>query len=236
VNVELALLALGGLLGSSHCVGMCGGFVLAIGLGARSAAENLIRQLLYALGRLFTYTALGFGAGWLGLWFASRRGFMIHAQAALAIGVGLLLIGQGLIALGVLPSGLRKRRGGGAACLASSAFRSILASRRRLDVFIAGILNGFLPCGLVYGTLALAASSANVVRGSLTMAAFGAGTLPLLVLTGLGGSMVPPAWRRRVFAIAAVCVTVLGMLSVSRGLVQWRDRAEARCPACARSS
>jgi sulfite exporter TauE/SafE len=230
---ELPFIVLGGLLGSSHCVGMCGGFVLTIGLGARSFVENLVRQLLYGLGRLFTYAALGFAAGWMGLWFSSRKGVLVNAQAWLAFVAGAILVTQGLTALGVVPGHLRRARRG-SACPAGSAFRSILSSPRRLDVFLAGLLNGFLPCGLVYGALALAASSAAVVRGSLIMAAFGAGTLPLMLLAGLGGSILSLAARRRVFRLAAVCLTALGILSFSRGVFHLGSDASARCPGCAR--
>ena len=71
-------------------------------------------------------------------------------------------------------------------CLAGSLVGPFFASPRRLLVFLAGVLNGFLPCGLVYGYLALASSTASLPLGLATMATFGAGTVPVMVLTGVG--------------------------------------------------
>ena len=70
--IELPLVFLGGLLGSAHCVGMCGGFAVSIGIGSRGLASNLRRQLVYTAGRIFTYSFFGIVAGYAGLWIAAQ--------------------------------------------------------------------------------------------------------------------------------------------------------------------
>jgi sulfite exporter TauE/SafE len=235
--IEWPLLALGGLLGSSHCVGMCGGFALTVGLGARGVGRNLARQLVYSSGRVFIYAFLGSAAGFAGLWFARRSGTLVNAQAALSVLAGTVLVWQGLLALGVLPRGLPLARRvfgrSSSPCLMGSLVGPFLASPRWHQVFVAGMLNGLLPCGLVYGYLALASSTASLPLGLATMAAFGAGTVPVMVLTGAGASAVPPTARRRLYRVAGVCVLLTGLLAVARGATFWSSAAPARCPGCA---
>jgi sulfite exporter TauE/SafE len=234
--IEWPLIMFGGLLGSSHCVGMCGGFALTIGLGARSVRHNVARQLVYSAGRIFTYAFLGSLAGFAGFWFARRTGILVHVQASLSVAAGLILVVQGLLALGVSPFGSRGKRsaiGAGPSCLAGSFVGPFLASPRWHHVFIAGMLNGLLPCGLVYGYLALASSTASLPIGMATMAAFGAGTLPAMVVTGVGASIVSFASRRRIFRVAGALVLLTGLLAVARGAAFWNQESSPQCPGCA---
>ena len=97
----------------------------------------------------------------------------------------------------------------------ASLFGRILASAGLGNAFFAGVFTGFLPCGLVYAFLALASATQNIFAGWLTMLAFGLGTMPIMVLTGLGGGLLTFRARRRVFQIAGWCVVLAGVLSVS---------------------
>lgn len=232
--IELPLVALGGVLGSSHCIGMCGGFALSIGLGAPSWSRNLARQLVYSTGRVFTYGFLGLAAGFAGFWFAQRSGTLIHAQAILSIVAGLLLVAQGLGATGLLPRHLWHANSSGAPpCLFGSFLGPFLHSPRWESVFMAGVINGLLPCGLVYGYLALASSTASLLMGLLTMIAFGVGTVPVMALTGSGATLVSFAARRRLFRVAGVCVLLTGLLAITRGLSFWGFGGSApHCPNC----
>jgi sulfite exporter TauE/SafE len=238
--IELPLVFLGGLLGSAHCIGMCGGFALTIGLGATGWMSNLRRQLVYSAGRIFTYSFLGIAAGYAGLWFANRASLWINAQAALCLVAGLVLAGQGLIALDVIPRRLRTPwPSGGSLCLARGFVAPFLASSRASDVLIAGVLTGFLPCGLVYGFLALASSSGSVLSGLLTMALFGAGTAPLMVTAGAGASLLSFARRQQLLRISAICVVLTGVVSIARGvffLRIWGVPEIARCVLCGSSA
>ena len=215
--IELPLVFLGGLLGSAHCIGMCGGFAVGIGLRSPGFAANLLRQLVYTAGRISTYSFLGVAAGYAGFWMAGKSRMWINAQAALCVIAGILLVGQGLLALGFLPRRFwAKPAGSGSPCLAGTFVGPFLSSPRSIDVLLAGVLTGFLPCGLVYGYLALASSSANVLDGLLTMALFGAGTAPLMILVGAGGSLLSHASRRNLMRVSAVCVTLTGVISLAR--------------------
>ena len=85
------------------------------------------------------------------------------------------------------------------------------------NVLLAGVLTGFLPCGLVYGFLTLSSSSASVVHGLCIMVAFGAGTAPVMILTGVGGSILSHSARRHLLRVSAVCVLLTGLISLARG-------------------
>ena len=221
--IELPLVFLGGLLGSAHCVGMCGGFAVSIGLGSRGLAANLRRQMTYTVGRIFTYSFFGVVAGYAGLWLAARASLWINAQATLSLIAGVLLAGQGLVALGIVPRRWwSESSGGGAGCLAGTFVGPFLTSPRLSNVLLAGVLTGFLPCGLVYAYLALASSSANIRDGLLTMCFFGAGTGPLMILAGTGASLVSLAARRNLLRISAVCVVLTGLISIIRGILFMR--------------
>ncbi len=192
--IELPLIFLGGLLGSAHCVGMCGGFALSIGLGTRGPVANLRRQLVYTLGRMLTYAFFGVIAGYGGFWLSRRAGTLVNVQAGLSIVAGALLVFQGLLALGALPRRLVPGfSAGGTPCLAGTFVGPFLQADGWSNVLLAGVLTGFLPCGLVYGFLSLAGSTASEFHGLLTMLAFGAGTAPLMIATGVGGSLLSHA-------------------------------------------
>jgi sulfite exporter TauE/SafE len=217
---------------------MCGGFALGIGLGAPSLAANVMRQVVYTTGRVFTYAFLGIATGYAGSRIAGRSGLWINAQAALCLLAGLLLVGQGLLGLGLIPRRWRAKPSGGPLCLAGTFVGPFLRSPRMSDVLLAGIFTGFLPCGLVYGFLALASSSASVPQGLLTMALFGAGTGPLMILAGAGGSLLPHVARRNVLRVSACCILLTGCLSIARGLlfVQLVQAPEVvRCALCGAS-
>jgi sulfite exporter TauE/SafE len=210
--IDALMLFVGGLLGSSHCVGMCGGFALA--LGARPGfTSNLWRQSVYGLGRVFTYSVFGAVAGYGGWRVGVPLRSLVNVQAVLCIAAGVLLIVQGLYAAGMFRQRLAARPG----CLGPSLFAGLLGSTRAQSVFLAGMVNGLLPCGLVYAYLALAGTSGDLWRGAMTMACFGLGTMPVMTLIGCGGLALSLATRKRVLHLAAWCVVLTGVLTVGRG-------------------
>ena len=218
---ELSLALLGGLLGSSHCLGMCGGFALTVGLGAGNWRGNLLRQSVYTFGRVSTYVFLGMIAGFAGWRLARWPSWGVGLQAALAVVAGLWLIWQGLQSAGIGRFGRRSGTGAAAmdlGCPAKSVFATFLRSGRLQDTLVAGVLTGFLPCGLVYAYLALAASKSHPVWGGLLMGLFGLGTAPLMIVTGLGAAVLSVAGRRNLLRVAALAVIVTGVVTVDRGV------------------
>ncbi len=238
--IELPLVFMGGILGSSHCVGMCGGFAVAVGYSARSFSANLIRQVLWSLGRIFTYAFLGTVAGFLG----SRMSLGISlttAQGLLALVAGLLLISQGLFSAGILR--WPKRRFGKCPIDNVSWLLPIgrmmrpprngqTSATRAAETFLAGVVTGFLPCGLVYAYLALAAASANMWWGLTIMVAFGFGTTPIMIATGAGASLLTNPMRVRLFRIAAWCILLTGVLTIGRGFAALGSDSLQGSPAC----
>lgn len=237
--IELPLVFIGGLLGSAHCIGMCGPLALALGGTGQRASHNLKRQLAFSGGRIFTYGFGGAVAGFSGYWL-SHRGPMVlemhivQVQAWLAIAAGMVLVVMGLMTAGVFPRGVTSRMTH-VPCLSGKWVKTFLMAPGLSNALLAGLFTGFIPCGLVYGFLALAASAAGPLRGWLTMVCFGLGTMPLMVLAGCGGSLLNLTARARVFQIAAWCVVLTGILSFARGVGYLNvagDMAAGVCPIC----
>jgi hypothetical protein len=212
----LPLIFIAGVLGSSHCIGMCGPFALTIGASVTTWKANLARQLLYTLGRVFTYAVLGAFAGFGGLYLQRTVPALVNIAAVLAVVAGLFLLYQGLLAARVIRR--KTPNATGVPCLAGDFFGSFLKSPGLANIFLAGLFTGMLPCGLVYGFVALAASSGEVLLGATIMAVFGLGTAPIMILTGCGGSLLSLATRKHLFRAAAWCVVLTGLVSIARGI------------------
>ncbi len=233
--IELPLIFLSGLLGSSHCIGMCGAFAMSIGMGSSSSLRNLTRQIVYTLGRIFTYSFAGIAAAFVGL--RLIRGLSINGgfnvQAILALLAGILLIVQGLNSLGVRWPWRAATTS--VPCGSAKFLRTFLTAPGLMNVFLAGVLTGLLPCGLVYANLLLATSTVSLWRAALLMAVFGAGTAPLMIVTGWGASLLPMRVRQMTMNLAAVCVVLTGVLSIYRGgsvLAATAAGRQPNCPMC----
>lgn len=232
--IELPLIFLGGLLGSAHCIGMCGPLAISLSAAAPAGTSHLRRQLVFSLGRIFTYAFCGAVAGFGGAWASSPdRGFVL-SQAWLAIFAGSLLFIMGLGTTGILPK-LTTKKLGSLPCHAASWLKTFISSPNWHGVLIAGLFTGFIPCGLVYAFLLKAGSTGNMWEGLLTMFAFGLGTLPLMVAVGFGGQFLSIAGRLKLLKIAAWCIVLTGIISIARGVSQLNVSPEATtapCPLC----
>ncbi|MCA8990788.1 MAG: sulfite exporter TauE/SafE family protein [Planctomycetaceae bacterium] len=215
---EIPMLFLAGLLGSSHCIGMCGGFAVILGLNSPNVWHNAARQSLYSGGRIFTYAFLGLGAGFLGDRVTNESTLWLNVPAILCVLAGLFLIYQGLVSAGVPLWGATVGKTSEAGCLTGSMFKTFLTMPGWRSRFLAGVITGFLPCGLLYGALALAAATRSMIWGPVLMIVFGLGTVPLMVITGVGGSLLSMTARARMFRIAGWCVVLTGALTLARGV------------------
>jgi len=223
-----------GMAGSLHCVAMCGGFACALGADPRGRAASLRRHLLYNAGRVTTYVFLGTLVGALGAALVGTPGSrepLLLAQRGLAFVAGALMIFIGLQFAGLSWGWLRRGHGaalglGGQAL--AHALQGLLKAPGPGAPLALGVFNGFLPCPLVYAFLAHTAAvclsdpGRAVATGALTMAAFGLGTFPALLLTGwLGQVLRPlafsPLWRRRGVQLAGVFILLLGTVTILRG-------------------
>ncbi len=219
-------LVIAGFLGSFHCIGMCGGFACALGRDPRGRAATLIRHLLYNFGRLTTYCFLGGLAGAFGQIICTPHGTMVSvligpldlSQRILAVLAGLLMITMALQFFGLLQGLHRVAVGFGGSTFAAS-LRSLLTARGSAAPLALGVFNGFLPCPLVYAFTAEAASTAAPLPGLLTMAWFGLGTFPAMLLMGCIGEILGPVWRQRGVWLAGSCILLLGLVTIGRGVL-----------------
>ena len=174
---------------------MCGGFACAIGSDPRGRGATLVRQLSYNLGRVTTYCFIGALVGFLAAGLVhERRGRAadVRAQRVLAMLSGLLMVFIGLQFLGWLRRRTARRCAACGARFLAPALRGLLRTPGPAAPLAFGVLNGFLPCPLVYAFAAQAAGSGGALPGLLVMLAFGLGTFPaMLLMAGLGG------WLRR---------------------------------------
>ena len=234
--IELPLVFLGGLLGSAHCVGMCGGFALSIGVGARSPASNLRRQLIYTLGRVLTYSFFGVVAGYGGFWLSHRAGTLVNVQAGLSIVAGALLVFQGLLALGVLPRrAFPAISGGGTPCLAGT-FVGPFPDIARLDERLArGSLDGFsaLRAGV---RLPQSCQQFGECRPRIAHdARLRSGDRAEHDSDRSRGSLLSHSSRRHMLRVSAFCVLITGLISLGRGVMFAQfpgSAAHVSCPFC----
>ena len=171
-----------GLLGGTHCVGMCGGIVGALSMGGTARWSM---HLAYNGGRILSYAAAGAIAGALGAASMGLEG-QVPARLILYFVANLMLVAMGLYLLGVTKAlAFTERVGQSLWRRLQPLTRRFLPVRSVAQAFPLGVLWGWLPCGLVYSALATALSTGSAGRGALTMLAFGLGTLPNLLLAGI---------------------------------------------------
>ena len=202
-----------GFLGSFHCVGMCGPIALALPSTRKGKLLFLSNRLSYNIGRITTYALIGLLFGLLG------KGFAIAgAQKALSVGVGISII---LIAL--LPAAFSNQLNpagslGKVVSLLKQKMQIQFRRRSYKAVYTIGILNGFLPCGLVYLAAAGAVTTATPFQGSLYMAAFGTGTLPAMLALSFAGNSLPILLRNTIKKAMPMVSVAVGLLLIVRGL------------------
>jgi sulfite exporter TauE/SafE len=207
------LIFLGGLAGSLHCVGMCGGFPLALARAAPS--RNLIRQLLYNIGRLNTLVFIGALSGALGAAVVAA-GPVRRLEQVLAIVAGTFMIVVGLEVLGVLAQ-ITTRGAALAQATVGRMLGGVMRSRSLAAPLALGVFNACLPCQLIYAFAARAASTASVTEGMLTMLCFGLGTVPAMLSLGVAGILARPGVRARLSVASGVLIIAFGVLTVLRG-------------------
>ena len=200
-----------GLAGSAHCVAMCGGISISLGLG--SMKKRLLP--VYHGGRLASYATLGLVFGCL-LPLIGVRDYSPAWAMALRLAAALVMFAIGLqIALGINLLRRLERYGSRLWQPLSRFVQTLLPVRTGSDAFLLGFLWGLLPCGLIYSALALAVVSGNPLHAALVMLAFGAGTLPAMLLLGVfSGTLVQSLTRdsSRIFLGTLVMATALWTL------------------------
>jgi sulfite exporter TauE/SafE len=207
--MELWTAFLLGLVGSAHCAGMCGPLALALPATGNTRASFLAGRVLYNAGRLVTYAVLGAAFGLLGQTVA-LAGFQrwVSLAAGVAILLGLLASGRFAISLPAISTvGWLK-----------ASFGHLLRQRSLASVFLLGLLNGLLPCGLVYVAAASSTAQNGSLSGALFMGVFGLGTVPMMLALSLAGARMQFAWRGRLQRAVPVVAVMAATLLILRGL------------------
>jgi uncharacterized protein len=202
-----------GAVGSLHCIGMCGPLALALPLGHRSDAGRLAGGLVYNLGRITTYAAFGFILG-----LAGEHLFSAHLQSILSISLGALILLYLFIPLKYRASSAIISWANKPFIHLRSSLGKLFQSRNYTSVFSIGLLNGLLPCGLVYLAISSSLLTGTAIKGSLFMALFGAGTLPAMLATTYFGSYINQQLRFRLRKAVPVFLFIMATLLVLRGL------------------
>ncbi|WP_304343508.1 sulfite exporter TauE/SafE family protein [Chryseobacterium koreense] len=214
MELTLIISAIGlGFASGFHCIGMCGPIALSMGLTKKQSTNYYLQNLIYQFGRIFTYSLLGAILGIVG------QGFeMAGIQQYLTIAVGVILIVMAVFSFGgkdfaskipFLSKFLYQLKMNLGKLLQKADYRSR---------FTTGILNGFLPCGMVYMALTASLAAGGIWKGAVFMALFGLGTLPFMFSVVLLGGLMTNAFRIKVLKIVPVMMIILGGLFILRGM------------------
>jgi sulfite exporter TauE/SafE len=207
---EVWLTFLVGLVGSPHCIGMCGGIVAAVAMTSREGTprSRWLFQLLYNLGRVTTYAFLGMLAGLFGsslslLTLKTTAGWVFAAANLMVLLLGLAsALRMGPFTFSTLESD--------ASHLLARPLRWAISGSTLLRAFPLGLILGFMPCGLVYTPLLAAAASGSPFQGGAMMAALGIGTMPLLLSFGAISTTLSSRIRGRMFRLVGVLLALVG--------------------------
>jgi sulfite exporter TauE/SafE len=202
-----------GLVGSLHCIGMCGPIAIALPVPNSGNLSFLTGRILYNLGRVVTYSFLGAVLGMVGSKIA-----LAGAQQIVSIVLGVIIIIAVLLpqkyknliaqhpAIQKLAQPLKENIG-------------VLFSKGTFSaMFLIGILNGFLPCGLVYVALAGAIASGNAISGAAVMILFGLGTIPAMFSASVFGKFINVGIRTKIRKAVPVLAVILGVIFILRGM------------------
>ncbi len=198
-----------GFVGSLHCAGMCGPLALALPVVGKTRAMFILSRLTYNFGRIVTYGSLGVVFGLLGATFA-----LAGLQRWLSLGAGVVIL------IGLLASS-RFAVGTPAVKLVvwvKSGLGKMLQRRSFSSLFTLGLLNGLLPCGLVYVACAGATATGSLLTGAEYMLGFGLGTLPMMLGIGLAGRSLQSMFRFHTQRVITASLLMVAVLLILRGM------------------
>jgi len=209
----LAAISLG-FLGSFHCIGMCGPIALALPVHHYAPAKKHFGIFLYNIGRIFTYTFLGVLFGLLGQSF-----FLSGFQQALSISLGLLMLLFVIVSKSIFANGLGQlyfmQR---FINYIKNQLSQLFNEKKLYNLFLIGLLNGFLPCGLVYVGIAGSIATGHYLKGGLFMFFFGTGTFFVMYAVVFFGQFINLKFRNYIRKSMPYMVSMMALLLILRGL------------------
>jgi sulfite exporter TauE/SafE len=202
-----------GLISSLHCIGMCGPIAMMLPIDRNNETKRAIQIITYQLGRLSAYAVIGLIFGLLG-----RGFFLAGIQQKISIFIGIAMI---LIA--VIPEKtFAKYNFSKPVYKTISRVKSSLGNQFRnksyKSIFTIGLLNGFLPCGMVYAALFGAIAMQSASLGTLYMLLFGLGTVPLMTIVVYINSLIKLPFRNKIQKVIPYAAVIIGVLFILRGL------------------
>ena len=201
-----------GLAGSLHCIGMCGPLALSLPVSHNNDLSRISGGLIYNSGRILSYTSMGFIFGSLG-------NFIIAAkwQNSLSIGLGIIILLYLLFPKKYFhfstATTLNKPF-----MLLRQQLGKLFQSKKLSSLLFIGVLNGFLPCGLVYLALTSSIISASSVNGGMFMLFFGLGTFPMMFATVLMGNYLNQSLRQKIHKAMPALLFLMAVLLILRGM------------------
>jgi sulfite exporter TauE/SafE len=192
---------------------MCGPIAIALPLHGNTMQQKIFGGALYNIGRTLTYGVMGALFGLIGQGLG-----LLGFQQTISLIMGSIMI------ISVLFPALFKNRsvvGKGwflLICKLKKSIGEMFSIRSFSSLFFIGLLNGLLPCGLVYMAIAGAIGTGNAAQGTLYMILFGLGTIPMMLTISVAGNMMSQAIRRKVNKLIPVLVVIVGLLFILRGL------------------
>ncbi|WP_082914791.1 sulfite exporter TauE/SafE family protein [Paramagnetospirillum marisnigri] len=215
VEIDYTLAFMAGILGSGHCVGMCGSLVSACFVRMGEAGKGAVPAMAYHGSRVAIYVLVGFVAAALGLALVST-GIVGKVQGILQIVAGLIVILLGLDILGLLPRRL-PLIGIPMAVFGKYYFAAVSKGPVR-GAAMAGLMNGLMPCALTLAVAVKASAAPQVWQGGLLMLAFGLGTLPSMLFVSFVLGRLGAQARGWLLKAAALVVIALGVATLMQGL------------------
>jgi len=217
VNI-LTIISIAFLGSFGHCIGMCGGIVVAystIKIDPKSSkVSQSVAHLLYSFGRVLTYTVLGAIFGALG----GVVLFSNNANGGLLIFAGVVMIFAGLSLMGKIKFLTLIEHSFSSSSIYKNAFKTVLNSKSNLSFFLLGMLNGLLPCGFVYFFAITAASTADPFYGALVMFIFGVSTIPAMFGVGFLSSLASAtSFRNMMMSLSSIAVILYGAYTIYNG-------------------
>jgi sulfite exporter TauE/SafE len=202
-----------GLMGSFHCLGMCGPIAFVLPVDRNNKAKMSIQTLLYHLGRMTAYAAIGFVFGYVGKGIS-----LIGFQQKISLVMGIIMLVLAFVpttkVLRLKPFSFWNKF----VYFIKTYLGNYLEKRSTLGFYVIGFFNGLLPCGLVYIALVGAMATGSPVLGALYMAIFGLGTAPMMTLAIYLGNFVSVKMRNKINKLIPYAVAVVGILFILRGL------------------
>lgn len=202
-----------GLVGSFHCIGMCGPIAFALPSKSDAIYHRLLSGLVYNIGRITTYVFFGLLFGIIGQGISTAG-----SQQTVSIALGILFILSVLIpkswlnkinptsTIGFYINGVKIGLG------------KLLKSSSASNLVLIGLLNGLLPCGLVYAAIGGSIATGNTIDGAYFMFAFGVGTLPMMFSAVLLSNFISVAFRNSIRKLIPIFIVLMGALFIMRGL------------------